>query len=314
MSIKLSTEQILKFISLYRECECLWNIHHAWYKNREGRDVAYRHIVKEMDIPGFGVSEVAQKIKNIRTTYKQELNKVRKSEDSPYVDVHKPKLVWFDAMDCFLRETVDSFGTVNGKLEEHFTKSMNAFNGRLKQAMNADKPEEVKTPSAHPNYKRFEPRFEEESPFGPQLVESHTPSTTRDTRECEYVRPNDTEFDIWAKSIAVQLNEMDTERALKLQLQIQSLVTKDRLLYERNKPSYPKSNDMKRKHGKYIERDAKQLCTSSSTSGEHRIQSEETVVKEEELEADCLRSVEGNMTGSDEDIDFILSPEVTLDC
>nr|CAI5865679.1 unnamed protein product [Callosobruchus analis] len=27
------------------------------------------------------------------------------------------------------------------KLEEHFTKSMDAFNGRLKQAMTADKPE-----------------------------------------------------------------------------------------------------------------------------------------------------------------------------
>nr|CAI5820900.1 unnamed protein product [Callosobruchus analis]CAI5826356.1 unnamed protein product [Callosobruchus analis] len=27
------------------------------------------------------------------------------------------------------------------KLEEHFTKSMDAFNGRLKQAMNPDKPE-----------------------------------------------------------------------------------------------------------------------------------------------------------------------------
>ncbi|VEN57667.1 unnamed protein product, partial [Callosobruchus maculatus] len=27
------------------------------------------------------------------------------------------------------------------KLEEHFTKSVDAFNGRLKQAMNADKPE-----------------------------------------------------------------------------------------------------------------------------------------------------------------------------
>nr|CAI5836809.1 unnamed protein product [Callosobruchus analis] len=284
MSIKLSTEQILKFISLYRECECLWNIHHAWYKNREGRDVAYRHIVKEMDIPGFGVSEVAQKIKNIRTTYKQELNKVRKSEDSPYVDVHKPKLVWFDAMDCFLRETVDSFGTVNG---------------------------EVKTPSAHPNYKRFEARVEEDSPFGQQHVESHSTSTAR---ECEYLRPNETEFDIWTKSIAVQLNEMDTERALKLQLQIQSLVTKERLLYERQKPSHRKSNNMKRKRGTYIECDAKQVFASSCTSGGNRIQSEETVVKEEELESECVRSVEGNLTGSDEDIDFILSPEVTLDC
>jgi hypothetical protein len=42
----------------------------------------------------------------------------------------------------------------------------------------------------------------------------------------------ETEFDLWAKSLAVQLNSMDTSRALILQLQIQTLVTDERLEHE----------------------------------------------------------------------------------
>jgi hypothetical protein len=42
----------------------------------------------------------------------------------------------------------------------------------------------------------------------------------------------ETEFDLWAKSLAVQLNSMDTIRALKLELQIQTLVTNERLEHE----------------------------------------------------------------------------------
>ncbi|XP_066159213.1 uncharacterized protein [Euwallacea fornicatus] len=42
----------------------------------------------------------------------------------------------------------------------------------------------------------------------------------------------ETEFDAWARSVAIQLNNMDVCRALNLQMQLQSLVTKERLTYE----------------------------------------------------------------------------------
>jgi hypothetical protein len=47
---------------------------------------------------------------------------------------------------------------------------------------------------------------------------------------------NETEFDVWCKSLAIQLNSMELSRALDLQLQIQTLVSRERIAYEKLKP------------------------------------------------------------------------------
>jgi hypothetical protein len=57
-----------------------------------------------MKIIGFGPIEVAQKIKNIRTTYKQEVHKIMKSKTtgSSRDSIYKPKVPWFEMVDSFL--------------------------------------------------------------------------------------------------------------------------------------------------------------------------------------------------------------------
>jgi hypothetical protein len=40
------------------------------------------------------------------------------------------------------------------------------------------------------------------------------------------------EFDLWARSVAVQLNKMDIRRALQLQLKLQAVITEERINYE----------------------------------------------------------------------------------
>jgi hypothetical protein len=40
------------------------------------------------------------------------------------------------------------------------------------------------------------------------------------------------EFDLWARSVAVQLNKMDIRRALQLQLKLQAIITEERIKYE----------------------------------------------------------------------------------
>ncbi|KAK7872695.1 hypothetical protein R5R35_002684 [Gryllus longicercus] len=60
----------------------------------------------------------------------------------------------------------------------------------------------------------------------------------------------ETEFDLWARSLAIQLNSMEVTRALELQLKIQTLVSQERLAYERKKvkvhytPSVPEFPNM----------------------------------------------------------------------
>jgi len=46
------------------------------------RESAYRNIVTAMAIEGFGVPEVKTKIKNIRSTYAQEIKKIKESKKS----------------------------------------------------------------------------------------------------------------------------------------------------------------------------------------------------------------------------------------
>jgi hypothetical protein len=40
------------------------------------------------------------------------------------------------------------------------------------------------------------------------------------------------EFDLWSRSVAVQLNKMDIRRALQLQLKLQAIITEERINYE----------------------------------------------------------------------------------
>lgn len=52
------------------------------YKDGDARDGALKNICDEMSIDGFGIHEVAQKNKNIRSAYYQELKKRNNSKKS----------------------------------------------------------------------------------------------------------------------------------------------------------------------------------------------------------------------------------------
>ncbi|CAH1979567.1 unnamed protein product [Acanthoscelides obtectus] len=58
---KWSENETLKFVSLYKECEILWNVHDANYKNREKRNKAFEYIQQEMNMkkldPGYDKEE-----------------------------------------------------------------------------------------------------------------------------------------------------------------------------------------------------------------------------------------------------------------
>ena len=54
----------------------------ANYKNKHMRQRAIEAIMQAMGREEFGVTEVKQKIKNLRSTYNQELQKIQKSKAS----------------------------------------------------------------------------------------------------------------------------------------------------------------------------------------------------------------------------------------
>jgi len=110
INVRLNEKMTLRFVELYRDQRVLWDKEHEAYNKRAERLRAYRRIAEAMSVEGMGVPEVASKIKNIRSTYLQELKKIKDSaqrhlvqseeEDasSPYV----PKLLWFSILDSMI--------------------------------------------------------------------------------------------------------------------------------------------------------------------------------------------------------------------
>lgn len=70
------------------------------------REKSYEAIRSGMEIATLTTNDIKTKIKNIRTTYKVELNKIIKSNKSGTGtdDLYKPKLFWFAQADAFLRD------------------------------------------------------------------------------------------------------------------------------------------------------------------------------------------------------------------
>lgn len=66
---------------------------------------------KFIPVPDFGVNELKNKIKNIRSTYQQEVNKIRRSKQGFGGDIleeYKTNLAWFPIADRFLGTVINS--------------------------------------------------------------------------------------------------------------------------------------------------------------------------------------------------------------
>jgi hypothetical protein len=77
MATKWSNETTIAFIQEYKAHECLWDFKSPQHKNKQMREAAYKEIVEAMNITGFGIPEVKNKIKKLRSTYAQEVKKIQ---------------------------------------------------------------------------------------------------------------------------------------------------------------------------------------------------------------------------------------------
>lgn len=103
MADRWTSEQNIKFVELYKDQTNLWNCLDPNYKNRDLRKASLEHIRMELGLQD--TNEVTKKIKNLRSTYNQELLKIEKSKKSGCGtdDIYKPSIKWFDAMDYIMK-------------------------------------------------------------------------------------------------------------------------------------------------------------------------------------------------------------------
>lgn len=119
---KLSDRETVRFVELYESEECLWNIRSNDYKNKDARDSAIDRIVKNLGIPGYTSEDVLKKINNIRSSYLQEINKIKSStstgcdSDSVYV----PRVAWFDIANRFLPSVIKTRTTYSNLVSTFF--------------------------------------------------------------------------------------------------------------------------------------------------------------------------------------------------
>lgn len=94
----------LQFVKTYLKHECLWNPEHPGYKLKYLREKAYADIGTEFNVStqkSLSSLEVKLKIKNLRTTYVQQVHKIL--EKSNCNSIFEPSLIWFHEMDKCLK-------------------------------------------------------------------------------------------------------------------------------------------------------------------------------------------------------------------
>lgn len=104
MTSRWNEETTVKFVEAYRDRECLWNTSKNIYKNKQAREAAYTEIEEIMHTDGFGIPEIKNKIRALRSTYSQEKRKIKESKKSGASSdsVYIPNMKWFTLMDEFL--------------------------------------------------------------------------------------------------------------------------------------------------------------------------------------------------------------------
>ncbi|XP_017772863.1 PREDICTED: uncharacterized protein LOC108559975 isoform X2 [Nicrophorus vespilloides] len=104
---KWSDEKTIGFVQAYKSFPCLWNFGSEMYKDRDAKESSYNALSEQFEL---NVQEIKYKIKNLRSTYFQEMKKIKHSRKSN--KEYSSKLIWFNEM-SFLQKTARSAMTRN---------------------------------------------------------------------------------------------------------------------------------------------------------------------------------------------------------
>ncbi|KAI4455587.1 hypothetical protein MML48_9g00001466 [Holotrichia oblita] len=223
----------IKFVEYYREHECLWNVSLPIYKNKQPRESAIQKIVEAMNIPDFKTHDVKNKIKNLKSTYNQELIKIRKSEHSGMgtEDCYKPKIKWFAAMHGFIK-FVDKKRESYSNLDEEQLIPNDQSQTQEVQQPNQYSQDEVQETAQNDNF--HAPRVQP-TPKRPKVSKrlKEVASCVNELKSLagslQLAEQPEDEFAIFGQSVAAQLKKMPLGEAICAQEEIQALLTRYRL-------------------------------------------------------------------------------------
>ncbi|XP_071056810.1 uncharacterized protein [Onthophagus taurus] len=230
-NVKWDCETTIKFIQSYKLHPCLWNFESSEYKNKQKRDAAYVAIAQDMNIAGFRIQDVKNKIKNLRSTYSQELKKLNDSKKSGagLGNVYISNIKW-------LKEMEEVF--VND-LRRKTYENTNTLNQPNPTNTNADDQESVSAiPLQSCNLQEVVTTTSDTTITTPTISNTgNTPRAKKRSRDIvkaisdlkslheEVNCVEESAFDVFGKSVAMQLKGLSVENALLAQCRIQSILT-----------------------------------------------------------------------------------------
>ncbi|KAL4705975.1 hypothetical protein ACJJTC_019330 [Scirpophaga incertulas] len=243
-----------KLIELYKSYDFLWNKNLPLYKDMYARQHAYLDIIKKLNKP-ISDADVKKKIKNLRTTYYE----LQKKNVHNFKSSRRP---WIQAL-CSLMELVSQ---TQKKEEDEAVESTEDEGAELEENIISEADEEPETfvvsikeeyfdemgvrdhaavaDYLEPVEKKPKIDLTEEDRKDENLTAMTTVAQaaaiapamcTTESRDFSMVsryRKLD-EFQLFANSLAAQLRSLPLDRALSLEVDIQTLVVKERLKLHR---------------------------------------------------------------------------------
>ncbi|KAK4881401.1 hypothetical protein RN001_004720 [Aquatica leii] len=160
-----------------------------------------------MNIDGFGNSEIKNKIRALRSTYSQEKKKIKDSKKSGAGSdcIYVPNIKWFALIDTFLHCLEESKTTTQDNLIEDLTVPEDPHN-----------PEDFTSLTPPKKFSKL------------QRVFSIVGELTKLSEKLTDI-PNESEYEIFGRSVAAQLMTLSHLNAIKAQEKIQSVLTSFKL-------------------------------------------------------------------------------------
>ncbi|XP_050509237.1 uncharacterized protein LOC126886376 [Diabrotica virgifera virgifera] len=237
--LRMNDADTNKFVILYKNEPVLWDPSREEYKKRECRAAAARRIAAEMDIRGFTEVHVVIKFKNLRSSYMQELKKIKQSMKSGCSpdEVYTPKVGWFTIMDGFLKPHVKSrenqlnlepfVSIIEASPEDNETPSQQLY----EKEASTSKEEKWQSDSLKRKIEPSTPTIFRKQKLSSIPAENDVNSSTEKLDDVRKRPANDsvsTEdcFDHFGKYIASLLRTLPEERSFQLQSEIVSLILK----------------------------------------------------------------------------------------
>ncbi|XP_011558623.3 uncharacterized protein LOC105389229 [Plutella xylostella] len=248
--MRWSPDLTMKFIQQYKMYPCLWNFQSMDSKSVRKRYKACVAIAQSMNLQDFGIEDVKTKIKNLRSTYLQEIKKINKSikNGGP---AYVPKIPWIqDFKEVYMTKSgkkitseenfEEDFETVS-RSSSDFSTTLDTTNVKQEPLTFADCHDDDKTedgvlmtkgesePITNEEYVLVQ---QHESTSGNQAISrkrKHNDSSFNNyskRRNIEIEIGGETLYDTFGRSVAQQLKALSVGNAMIAQSKIQNILSK----------------------------------------------------------------------------------------